>query len=133
MHDSKYQCHMAAYCTHHQPTYFSQLLNRSHTKKPTSLYEKYWKNFLEKLQQNQKTEEKKDKTEEKRTRTGLKNKRGDSKVESNDSPEIPDRRETSDIPNLPSGDLHIAYTNVKHIFFLELVPLVSPLLKKHRR
>ena len=32
-----------------------------------------------------------------------KNKRGDSKVESNDSPEIPDRGETSDIPDLPSG------------------------------
>ena len=31
------------------------------------------------------------------------NKRGDSKVESNDSPEIPDRGETSDIPGLPSG------------------------------
>ena len=27
--------------------------------------------------------------------------RGDSKVESNDSPEIPDRGETSDIPGLP--------------------------------
>ena len=26
-----------------------------------------------------------------------------SKVESNDSPEIPDRGETSDIPGLPSG------------------------------
>ena len=32
-----------------------------------------------------------------------KNMRGDSKVESNDSPEIPDRGETSDIPGLPSG------------------------------
>ena len=31
------------------------------------------------------------------------NKRGDSKVESNDSPEILDRGETSDIPGLPSG------------------------------
>ena len=30
-------------------------------------------------------------------------KRGDSKVESNDSPEIPDEGETSDIPGLPSG------------------------------
>ena len=29
--------------------------------------------------------------------------RGDKKVESNDSPEIPDRGETSDIPGLPSG------------------------------
>ena len=34
---------------------------------------------------------------------GRKNKRGDRKEESNDSPEIPDRRETSDIPGLPSG------------------------------
>ena len=29
---------------------------------------------------------------------------GDSKVESNDSPEIPDRGKTSDIPGLLSGD-----------------------------
>ena len=36
-------------------------------------------------------------------RTRQTNKRGDSKVESNDSPEIPDRGETSDIPGLPSG------------------------------
>ena len=35
-------------------------------------------------------------------RTRQKNKRGDSKVESNDSPEIPDRGETSDIPGHPS-------------------------------
>ena len=32
-----------------------------------------------------------------------KNKRGDRKGESNDCPEIPDRRVTSDIPGLPSG------------------------------
>ena len=43
----------------------------------------------------------KDKTE-KSNKTRPKSKRGDSKVESNDSPEIPDRRETSDIPGLPS-------------------------------
>ena len=36
-------------------------------------------------------------------RTRQKNKRGDSKVESNDSPEIPDRGVTSDIPGLPLG------------------------------
>ena len=36
-------------------------------------------------------------------RTRQKNKRGDSKVESNDSPENPDSGETSDIPGLPSG------------------------------
>ena len=40
----------------------------------------------------------------KSTRTRQKNKRGDSKVESNDSPEIPDRGETSDIPSFPSGE-----------------------------
>ena len=45
--------------------------------------------------------EKKDKTESDRTRQ--KNKRGDSKVESNDSPEIPDRQETPDISGLLSG------------------------------
>ena len=50
-------------------------------------------------QQAEKEEEYK--TESKMTR--LKDKRGDSKVESNDSLEIPDRGETSDIPGLPSG------------------------------
>ena len=32
MHNGKYQCHMAACRTYHRPTYFSQLLNKSHTK-----------------------------------------------------------------------------------------------------
>ena len=35
--------------------------------------------------------------------TRQKNKEGDSKVQSNDSHEIPDRGESSDIPGLPSG------------------------------
>ena len=39
----------------------------------------------------------------KSNRTRQRNKTGDGKVESNDSPEIPDRGETSDIPGLPSG------------------------------
>ena len=34
---------------------------------------------------------------------GSKNKRGDRKGESNDSPEIPDRRGTFNIPGLPLG------------------------------
>ena len=34
---------------------------------------------------------------------GLGRKKQERKGESNDSPEIPDRRETSDIPGLPSG------------------------------
>ena len=46
---------------------------------------------------------KKRKEDRKSNKTRQKNKRGDSKVESNDSPEIPDRGETSDIPGLPSG------------------------------
>ena len=36
-------------------------------------------------------------------------------MESNDSPEIPDRGETSDIPGLPSGDWMTALQWVKHM------------------
>ena len=57
--------------------------------------------FLEKVQKNGPAGRKRSDRKSKRTRQ--KNKRGDSKVESNDSPEIPDRGETSDIPGLPSG------------------------------
>ena len=57
-------------------------------------------NFLEKVQQNGPAGRKEDR---KTTRTRQRNKTGDSKVESNDSPEIPDRGKTSDIPSLPSG------------------------------
>ena len=39
----------------------------------------------------------------KSNRTQQKNKTGESKAESNDSPEVPDGGETSDIPGLPSG------------------------------
>ena len=52
---------------------------------------------------DQQAEEKK--KDRKSNRTGQKNKRGDSKVESNNSPEIPGRGEASDIPGLPSGGL----------------------------
>ena len=48
----KYLCQTAACCTYHRPTYFSWLLNRSHTKKILSLHEKY-----------RKRQSKKDKTE----------------------------------------------------------------------
>ena len=58
-------------------------------------------NFLEKVEK--KGPEGRKRSDRKGNRTRQKNKRGDSKVESNDSPEIPDRRETSDIPGLPSG------------------------------
>ena len=48
----------------------------------------------------------------KENRTRQKNKRGDSKVESNDSPEIPDRGETSDILGLPSGRVLQKMSNI---------------------
>ena len=43
------------------------------------------------------------KTINKQTNKNKKTREEIRKVESNDSPEIPDRRETSDIPGLPSG------------------------------
>ena len=67
--------------------------------KSLSLNEKYrrifWKKFRRKGQQAEKYKTRKG------NRTRQKNKRGDSEVESNDSPEIPDRGETSDIPPRP--------------------------------
>ena len=38
-------------------------------------------------------------------------------MESNDSPEIPDRGEISDIPGLPSGDL--GQNNPKHVYTMK--------------
>ena len=47
--------------------------------------------------------QKKKKKDRKRNRTRQKNNRGDSKLESNDSPEIAYSGKTSNIPGLPSG------------------------------
>ena len=52
---------------------------------------------------DQQAEKRKKRKDRKSNRTRQKNKRADSKVASNDSPEIPDRGETSDIPGLLSG------------------------------
>ena len=88
MHTGKYQSHVAACCTHHQhyqlstPTKIAHLLNPKVTRMDH--------------------QQKKDK-EKKSPRTRQKKKAGHRKVESNDSPENPDRWETSDIPGLPSG------------------------------
>ena len=59
----------------------------------------FWKQFSRMDQQAEKRYNRKS------NRTRQKNKRGDSKVKSNDSPELPDRGpgETPDIPSLPSG------------------------------
>ena len=59
------------------------------------------KNFLEKVQKKGPAGRKRQ--DRKGNRTIQKNKTGDSKVESNDSPEIPDRGETFDFSGLPSG------------------------------
>ena len=56
--------------------------------------------FSEKSSRKWTSRQKKDR---KSNRTRQKNMRRSSKVESNDSPEIPDRGKTSDIPGLPSG------------------------------
>ena len=48
-------------------------------------------------------QKKRRKKDRKSNRVRQKNKRADSKVDSNDSPEIPDRGETSDIPGPPFG------------------------------
>ena len=55
----------------------------------------FWKKFRRMDQQAGKNPDRKG------NRTRQKNKREDSKVGSNDSPEIPDRGETSDIPGPP--------------------------------
>ena len=65
------------------------------------------KNFLESLEERTSRQKKIDR---KGNRTRQKNKTGDSKVESNDSPEIPDKGETSDIPGLPSGGPLLDYS-----------------------
>ena len=65
--------------------------------KSLSLNEKYWRFYF--LSSGEwTTRQKKKKKRQKSNRTRQKNKRGDSKVESNDSPEIPDRGEIPDIP-----------------------------------
>ena len=73
MHNSKYQCHMAVCCTYHQPTYFSKLLNRSHTKKAYLLTKNtgriFWKKFSRMNQQAEKKDDRKS------TRTRQKNER----------------------------------------------------------
>ena len=51
-------------------------------------------------------------------RTRQSNERGVSKVESDKSPEIPDRGETSDIPGLPLGASPATFTDILHLIQL---------------
>ena len=72
---------------------------------PTNSLRKILKNILKNVQENVGLGRKKKKKKKKEDKIGLgrKTRKGDSKVESNDSPEIPDGRETSDTTRLPSG------------------------------
>ena len=68
------------------------------------------KNFLKKRSREWAIRQKK---RQDRNSKRQKNKKGESKVESKDSPEMPDRRETSDIPGLPLGSLHLQHLHTK--------------------
>jgi len=92
MHNGKYQHHLPSF-----PSCSTRAIQKSLT-----LNKKYL-SFLEKSQEKGPLAEKLQDRKSKRTRQEKKNKRGDRNRESNDSPEIPDRRETSDITGLPSG------------------------------
>ena len=70
---------------------------------------------------NQQAEEKK-KKDRKSNGTRQKNKRGDSKVESNDNPEIPDRGETSDIPGMRGEKKSMHVTN---LFLNRPMPVIA--------
>ena len=65
------------------------------------------KNFREKSQENGPASRKK--YDRKSNWTWQKNKAGDSKVESNDSPEIPHKGKTSDVLGLPSKACQVSY------------------------
>ena len=95
----------------HLPSTNLLLLTAKQESYKKSLYinEKYRRFFWEKFRRKDQQADKR--SDRKGNRTRQKNKRRDSKVESNDSPEIPDREggETSDIPGLPSGVLQIMH------------------------
>ena len=78
--------------------------------KSLTLNKKYL-SFLEKSQENGPLAEKLPDRKSERKKT-----RGDRKGESNDSPEIPDRRLTSDIPGLPLGFDHAIHLNSQSIY-----------------
>ena len=67
------------------------------------------KNFLEKVQKKGPAGRKR--KDRQSNWTWQENKRGDSKVGSNDSPEIPYRGRTSHIPGLPSGVYMLSFHN----------------------
>ena len=89
---------------HTQPTNHHLLAAKQEPYQKAQLFTKNIEDFLEenKSQENRPAGRKQE--DRKRNGSRQKNKRGVSKVESNDSPKIPDRGETSKIPGLPFGE-----------------------------
>ena len=94
--------------------------NRSHTKKA---YRLFLTTSTEVRRMSQQAEKRYDR---KSNRTQQKNKKGDSKVETNESPEIPDRGEASDIPGLPSASTHKT-TNYRYFPLTSFILMISSL------
>ena len=98
---------MAVCCTHHPPQ-LTVIAAKQEPYKKAYLLTKNIEEFSGKMSGQQASRQKKKgrkkkKKDGKNNRIRQKNKRGDSKLKSNDSPEIPDWGETSHIPGLPSG------------------------------
>ena len=90
------------------------------TQKSLALNETYLRVFWKQVRRMD-HQQKNDKTERARGLGRRKtNKRGDKKGESNESPEIPDRRKISDIPGLPTGVKHKYNVYTRFQGFIEL-------------
>ena len=89
---------------HIPPTNLLLLAAKQEPYKKAYHLKKHIEEFSEKKSSREWTSRQKRKIQKQRKtdKNRQKNKRGDSKVESNDSPEIPGKGETSDIPGLPS-------------------------------
>ena len=87
---------------HIPPTNLLLLAAKQEPYKKVYLLTKNIEEFSEKSSEEWTSRQKK-RSDRKSNRTRQKNKRGYRKVESNDSPEILEQGETSDIPSLPSG------------------------------
>ena len=103
---------------HVPPTNLFLLAAKQESYKKAYLLTKHIEEFSGKSLEEWTSRQKKKKTryDRKSNRTRQKNKRKDSKVESNDSPEIPDKEETSDIPGLPSGEQFRGSSHHDHEF-----------------
>ena len=95
---------------HIPPTNLLLLAAKQESYKKAYLLKKNIEEFSGKSSEERTSRQKK-RSDRKGNRTRQKNKRGDSKVESNDSREIPDRGETSDIPGRPSGTTDKGHDN----------------------